>query len=150
MFLLIAMAEVPWPVMSFRPSVHSKGRDSSASQSTSLPGVPAFDWGPPRWGSPGHHHSFSTSGHCCGQKTALLRSVWGAHILPVPRRQRELQSIYVIWGQMWKLVWEISQIIWELELALGCLSVMSPKHSKAISISCTSFISHSSTSLVPR
>lgn len=31
----------------------------------------------------------------------------------------------------------------------GCLSVMSPKHLKAISISCTSFISHSPASSVP-
>lgn len=31
----------------------------------------------------------------------------------------------------------------------GCLSVMSPQHLKAISISCTSFISHSPASSVP-
>lgn len=43
------------------------------------------------------------------------------HTLPVLRRQQELQSIYVIWGQMWKLLWEISQIIWELEFTAACL-----------------------------
>lgn len=139
--VLISMADFSM-VYSVRLSVHPKGRESLSLTGHCLLQVPLAV-----------QVRLLARSTPTFQSTIMVRKIpnWGQRDGPTHAdmlvRQQKLQSTYVTWGQMWRLL-QHSQIIWELKLSAACLWCLL-RHLKAISVSCTSFVSPSPASWVP-
>lgn len=113
--MLISLA-----VVFFRFSVHVRGGIPQLHRALVSFGVLPFGWS-----FPGPHHS-SVSGHCCGQETALLRSVWG------PTYSAHSQKAAGAAKHLCNLRTNVETPVRNLtdhlrSWAHGCLSVMPPK-----------------------